>query len=152
MQEKLIEILKSQLLQGERASSIFKRSLDKSRKLLSDKSGQTLTDDERETLESLTSRYARSLDYLTQKLFRTIDQIELSDEGSILDRFNRFKKRGILREEVDYRFLKDLRNRISHEYIIEESDSVIKDVLDNGYLIAEMLEKLEAYCRKNGFI
>jgi hypothetical protein len=85
-------------------------------------------------------------------LFRTIDQMELSDEGSLIDRINRFRKRGILRDEADYRWLKDLRNRISHEYIIEETDSIVKDVLDHSHLVDEMFTKANDYCIKRKFV
>ena len=122
------------------AVRIFSKSVQKSRTLLDQSAGRLLNDDERETLESLTSRYGRALDFLTQRLLRTIDRIELTDEGSVLDRVNRFKKRGVLRDEVNYGLLKDLRNRIVHEYIIDESDSIVKEVLTNSHLIVEMFE------------
>jgi len=34
---------------------------------------------------------------LTQKLFRAIDALELTDEGSLIDRFNRMEKRGLVK-------------------------------------------------------
>jgi hypothetical protein len=134
------------------AVRIFSKSVQKSQTLLNQSAGRQLSDDERETLESLTSRYGRALDFLTQRLLRTIDKIELTDEGSVLDRVNRFKKRGVLRDEIDYGLLKDLRNRIVHEYIIDESDSVVKEVLTNSHLIVEMFEKAVDYCSKKRLI
>jgi hypothetical protein len=131
---------------------LFSKSVQKSQTLLNQSAGRQLSDDERETLESLTSRYGRALDFLTQRLLRTIDKIELTDEGSVLDRVNRFKKRGVLRDEINYGLLKDLRNRIVHEYIIDESDSVVKEVLTNSHLIVEMFEKAVDYCSKKGLV
>lgn len=133
------------------AVRIFSKSVQKSRTLLDQSAGRLLNDDERETLESLTSRYGRALDFLTQRLLRTIDRIELTDEGSVLDRVNRFKKRGVLRDEVNYGLLKDLRNRIVHEYIIDESDSIVHEVLTNSHLIVEMFENARNYCQTKGF-
>ena len=136
---------------AEKAVAIFVKSVEKSALLLNRTSPKALTDDERESLESLTSRYARALDFLTQKLLRTIDKIELTDDGSVLDRVNRFKKRGVLREEVNYGILKDLRNQIAHEYIIDESDRVVHDVLKYSHLIVEMFSNAKSYCQNRGF-
>ncbi len=136
---------------AEKAVAIFVKSVEKSKLLLNRVPTKALSDDERETLESLTTRYARALDFLTQKLLRTIDKIELTDDGSVLDRVNRFKKRGVLREEVNYGILKDLRNQIAHEYIIDESDQVVHDVLKYSNLIVEMFNNAKSYCQNRGF-
>ncbi len=127
--------LKSDLDLAERAVVIFLKSTEKSKRLLAEAKVRTLSDDDRETFESLTSRYSRALDFLTQKLLRTIDRIELTDEGSVLDRVNRFKKREVLRDAVNYADLKDLRNQIVHEYIIDETDRVVAEVLKFAPLI-----------------
>ena len=71
---------------------------------------------------------------------------------SVLDRVNRFKKRGVLREEVNYGILKDLRNQIAHEYIIDETDSVVHDVLKHSDLIIEMFNNAKSYCQNRGFL
>jgi hypothetical protein len=113
---------------------------------------QALSDDERETLEALTSRYGRALDFLTQKLLRSIDRIELTDDGSVLDRVNRFKKRLVLRDDINYAELKDLRNQIVHEYVIDETDRVVHEVLRFAPLVEEMLLKARQYCEQKGFI
>ena len=91
MNNPIIEQLKTDLELARRAVSVFSQSATKSRKLLDEAVFRVLSDDERETLEALTARYGRALDFLTQKLLRTIDRIELTDEGSVLDRVNRLR-------------------------------------------------------------
>lgn len=137
---------------AERSVRVFLKSVTKAQRLLEESKTRQLTDDDRETFEALTARYGRSLDFLTQKLLRTIDRLELTDDGSVLDRINRFKKRQILREEVNYALLKDLRNQIVHEYILDERDRVVSEVLQWAPVIEEILIKSLQYCRNRAFI
>lgn len=152
MGNQMLKQLKSDFELAERAVEIFSKSVVKSNRLLEEAKVRQLSDDDRETFESLTSRYGRALDFLIQKLLRTIDRIELTDEGSVLDRINRFKKRDVLRDEVNYALLKDLRNQIVHEYILDETDRVVKEVLNYAPLIEDILLKAKEYCRRKSFI
>jgi len=152
MDSPIFKQLKFDFELAERVVMIFSKSVVKAKLLLTEAKVRTLSDDDRETFEALTSRYGRALDFLTQKLLRTIDRIELSDDGSVLDRINRFKKRNILRDEVNYASLKDLRNQIVHEYIIDETDRVVIEVLQFAPLLEEMLAKAKEYCRIKNFI
>jgi len=148
----LFPILQADMLLAERAIFILEKSAKKSSRLLFEAESRVLTDDDRETFEALTSRFGRALDFMTQKLLRTIDRIELTDEGSVLDRVNRFKKRKILRDEINYGLLKDLRNQIVHEYIIDETDRVVRESLNHTPLLRDMLDKAREYCERRGFI
>ncbi len=148
----MITQLMNDLELAERAVKVFNQSAKKTQLLLDKAIVSPLTDDERETLEALTARYGRALDFLTQKLLRTIDRIELTDDGSVLDRINRFKKRKVLRDDINYAVLKDLRNQIVHEYIIDETDRVVIEVLNFTTLITEMFLKAKEYCHTKGFL
>ena len=152
MDNPLFQSLLADLMLAERAIFILEKSAKKSALLLLEAKTRTLTDDDRETFEALTSRFGRALDFMTQKLLRTIDRIELTDEGSVLDRVNRFKKRKILKDEINYGLLKDLRNQIVHEYIIDETDRVVRESLNYTPLLRDMLDKAKDYCASRGFI
>ena len=65
--------------------------------------------------ESLTSRLARLADLLVQRIFRLIDNIELADAGTFLDRIYRAEKRGWA-NAADLIRIRELRNLIAHEY------------------------------------
>lgn len=137
---------------AQRAVVILEKTAAKTAILMTKASQGPLTDDERETLEAFTSRFGRAFDLLSQKLLRSIDKLDLTDDGSVLDRVNRFKKRGVLREDVNYGLLKDLRNQIVHEYIIDETDRVVHEALKHVQTVREILDRSEAYARKQGFL
>ena len=53
---------------------------------------EALPPEQLERLESLTSRFARLADLLIQRVFRLIDEIELTGGCSLLDRIYRAEK------------------------------------------------------------
>ena len=69
-----------------------------------------------EKVEAFTSRFARVVDLLIHRVFRSIDFYELQEPGTLLDVANRAERRGFV-ESVDWlREMKDARNRIAHDY------------------------------------
>ncbi|MEO5861661.1 MAG: hypothetical protein ABIQ03_04275 [Burkholderiales bacterium] len=75
---------------------------------------EELPPEQLERLESLTSRFARLADLLIQRIFRVIDEIELTGGGSILDRIYRAEKRGWA-NAAELIKIRELRNLIAHE-------------------------------------
>lgn len=69
-----------------------------------------------DAFEVLTSRFARAVDILIDKVFRGIDILELENPGTIIDVINRAHKRGIIESAEQFKIYKDLRNNIVHEY------------------------------------
>lgn len=70
-------------------------------------------------LEALTSRFARTIDMLVHKVYRSIDAVEFVEGGTLIDVMNRAEKRKLIDSVQEMRILKDLRNDIAHEYIAE---------------------------------
>ena len=68
-----------------------------------------------ERLESLTSRFARLADLMIQRIFRLMDEVELTGSGTLLDRIYRAEKRGWGEAHTMIR-IRELRNLIAHEY------------------------------------
>ena len=114
--------------------------------------GAALSIEQRESCEALTSRFARLCDLLVQRLFRTVDQVELVDEGTVLDRLNRAEKRGIIPSAAEWRELRELRNAIVHDYLIESSDRVLKDALLQSPKLLEAVIQLETYAASRGYL
>lgn len=85
--------------------------------------------DEFGKFETLCSRYARSIDFLIRKMFRTLDAYEFEDQGTLVDVVNRAHKRGLFEDIEQVRLMKDLRNTIVHEYIEEELKDLFEEVL-----------------------
>jgi len=74
----------------------------------------TYSNEEFETYEAMTSRYARTTDMLVNKVLRSIDTVESEDIGTIIDIMNRAEKRGIVSSAELLHTIKDLRNNITH--------------------------------------
>jgi len=70
-------------------------------------------------LETLCSRYSRGIDFLIRKIFRTIDEYEFENQGTLVDVVNHAHKRGLIEDIDELRVMKDIRNTIVHEYIEE---------------------------------
>ncbi len=75
------------------------------------------TPEELEKIEAFTSRFARFVDLLVHRVLRALDRYELNEPGTLLDVANRAEARGLV-VSVDWlRELKDVRNRIAHDYV-----------------------------------
>jgi len=94
------------------------------------------TIDEFGKLETLCSRYARGIDFLIRKIFRTLDEYEFENQGTLIDVVNNAHKRGLFEDVEQLRIMKDIRNTIVHEYIEDELTEVFEEVLEyTDYLI-----------------
>jgi len=148
--EHLKHLLREQLTLLQAAAQV----LDESRgrvALFSNRLGGDLTVGERESCEALTSRFARLNDFLLQRVFRTLDQIELMDEGTPLDRLQRAESRGLFVSAERWRELRMLRNAIAHDYLIESADRVLKESLAAAPELLETAERLTRYVSQKGY-
>ena len=128
--------------------------LDESRSrvaALADRLDSALTISERESCEALTSRFARLNDFLLQRVFRTLDQIELADEGTALDRLQRAEARGLISSAERWRELRLLRNAIAHDYLIESADRVLRESLTAAPELIETAECIGRYVHAKGY-
>jgi hypothetical protein len=152
--EHLTDVLTGQLALMRAAVQV----LDESRgrvAAFADRLGGELTIGERESCEALTSRFARLNDFLLQRVFRTLDQIELADDGTALDRLQRAEKRGLISSADRWRELRLLRNAIAHDYLIESADRVLRESLAAAPELIETAQRVghyvvaKEYCRKS---
>jgi uncharacterized protein YutE (UPF0331/DUF86 family) len=74
------------------------------------------TEQQLESAEAFTSRFARSVDLLVNKVLRSLDRMELNPEGTLLDIIRRAEKRGLVEHAEELRKMKDVRNMIAHDY------------------------------------
>lgn len=108
----------------------------------------TYSDDEFDAIETLTSRYARTMDLVVNRVFTSIDQVELEEIGSVLDIVNRAEKRGLIDSVANIRIMKDIRNVIVHEYVAEAILDVYKDVTAYVPEIFSICKRVKRYCAK----
>ncbi|MGK5086079.1 hypothetical protein WDW86_00840 [Bdellovibrionota bacterium FG-2] len=127
-----LTLLNEQMVLAVTAAAALRESVERSSKVLARLASQPASSpaiEERETLEAATARFSRLSDLLFQRLFRTLDQVELNDEGSHIDRLNRMEKRGVISSAAEWRMLRQLRNDIVHEYLIEASGRVVHEAI-----------------------
>jgi hypothetical protein len=80
--------------------------------------------------ETLCSRYSRSIDFLIRKIFRTLDEYEFENQGTLIDVVNNAHKRELFEDIDELRIMKDIRNTIVHEYIEDDLVEVFDEVLE----------------------
>ena len=109
---------------------------------------ENYTDEEYDAFETLTSRFARVGDLLLQKVFRTIDQLELEDTGTLLDALNRAEKRGLVDSADSFRAIRELRNEIAHEYRLEDLQQLFAKALELSDKLFAYIDQSKQYCEK----
>lgn len=103
--------------------------------------------DEFGRLETLTSRFARSIDFLVRKMFRSIDDYELENQGTLIDVVNNAAKRGLVTSIDEIRMIKEIRNEIVHEYVEDGLINIFEDVLKYSEKLLEMMIQTKKYCQ-----
>ena len=106
------------------------------------------TDEEFGKFETLCSRYSRSIDFLIRKIFRSIDEYEFENQGTLIDVVNNAHKRGLVQDIELLRTMKDVRNTIVHEYIEEELLPVFEEVMDYTYKLIDMMSATADYIKR----
>lgn len=96
-------------------------------------------------LEALAGRFARLVDLFLHKLMRALDRFELEETGSLLDTANRAVKRGLVDDVEILRELKDLRNEVAHEYVIDDLDALYEEIYQATPILFVILDRLEEY-------
>jgi len=126
---------KSKLIIGElirtnniigKALDAFMLSLEKCRKI---EIKENMSFEEQESFDSLTSKYARLSDMYSQKYLTTIFIYLRENPKSFIDKANLAEKLNLVESYSQLLDLRDLRNEISHEYIIEELTELYKNVI-----------------------
>ena len=104
--------------------------------------------DELLQFEGLTARFSRLSDIIIQKVLRTIISIELDSFDSNRDLLNLSEKRKIISDAHKMAETRMIRNRIVHEYILENFENIFKDVMDLTPVLLEDAKLILKYCKK----
>ncbi len=107
-----------------------------------------LSHEQMESFEALTSRFARLSDIVIQKAFRSLDILDLDDEGTIRDRINRAEKKGIIESADSFIDIRILRNEIAHEYKTEAIYSIFAKVLKLTPVLIKGVGSTISYAKK----
>ena len=95
--------------------------------------------------ETLCARYGRSIDFLIRKIFRTLDEYEFENQGTLIDVVNNAHKRGLFEDMNELRIMKDVRNTIAHEYIEDDLVEVFDEVLEYSEKLITIIQNTLNY-------
>jgi hypothetical protein len=101
-----------------------------------------------ESLEALTSRFARLCDIIIQKAFRLIEIFDLEEPGTVRDRINRAEKKELITSADQFISLRMLRNEIAHDYKTDTILSLFERVLEQTPILLQESEKIVVQIRK----
>jgi hypothetical protein len=94
--------------------------------------------EQQESFEALASRFARTSDILTQKIFKTLFILLQENTKTFIDAANFLEKLEIVENADDLLNIREIRNQIAHEYVESNIMALFHDVL----LYAPLLEKI----------
>jgi len=149
--EQLTRLFRDQLALMQAAARVLEESRERVA-AIGDRLGSDLSIGERESCEALTARFARLNDFLVQRVFRTLDQIELLDDGTPLDRLQRAEARGLIRSVDRWRELRLLRNAIAHDYLIESADRVLAEALVAAPELLDTVSRILGYVATKAYV
>lgn len=98
--------------------------------------------------ETLCSRYSRGIDFLIRKIFRTLDEYEFENQGTLIDVVNNAHKRNLFQDIDQLRLMKDMRNTIVHEYIEDHLVDVFEAVLEYSGSLMGIMKNTKKYMAK----
>lgn len=101
--------------------------------------------DEFGKFETLCSRYSRGIDFMIRKIFRTLDEYEFENQGTLIDVVNNAHKRELFQDIEELRIMKDIRNTIVHEYIEDDLVEIFDEVLHYCDKLILMIENTLNY-------
>ena len=153
MNVNLIELLKVHLKELTNAAAILTLSYDKCSSISIEPG---LDNDQLESLEALTARFARLSDLFIQKALRTLGAMDLEDSGTVRDRINRAEKKGIVKSAEKLVKIRMLRNEIAHEYkpetILEIFGNVIALTPDLLKAVDKFSQVATSYVEENEMV
>lgn len=140
----LLNLLKNDLQLLQKAADILARSYQNCIEigLKQDYSFDELTE-----YEAFSSRFARLIDILIQKIFRLIDEMNLAPEGTVRDSINRAEKNLIIDSAETLIEMKRLRNQVAHEYIIEKLTHIFERIIALSPVLLDCVKRTEKYCK-----
>lgn len=98
--------------------------------------------------ETFCSRYSRSIDFLIRKIFRSLDEYEFENQGTLIDVVNNAHKRNLFESVDEVRIMKDIRNTIVHEYIEDALVETFDEVLEYSKKLIQIIKNTLGYIKK----
>lgn len=145
MNDKVLELLKIEKIEIESAANILDISYKECKKIgIKEK----YNNDELMYFEGLTARFSRLSDILIQKVLRTIINLDLEKYESTRDLLNLSEKKNIIHNAHKLAETRLIRNKIVHEYILENFEKIFKDVMILTPVLIEDTQLILKYCKE----
>ena len=126
--DQILEELKVELLQALRYLAYSYDKVTKGHLLEMDMADPEIL----ETLEALVSRFARVSDIFISKYLRSIaEKDDPAFRGGLRDWVNYAEKKGLIDSSEQWMAIRELRNKIAHEYANKDLHLLFEKVLDN---------------------
>jgi len=103
------------------------------------------TPNQLESVEAFSSRFARTVDLLINKVLRSLDRVELLSAGTLIDVVNRAEKRGLATQATDLREMKDVRNLIAHDYAGAKAAEIFAYCRQQKSTLDAICDRVEAH-------
>lgn len=122
-------------------------SFEKVKKFINDK--EEFNDEELEIIESMCSRFARTNDILLQKAYRFLDIVEYEGyDFNVPKRIHLAKQRGLIDDEMTFKYIRELRNEVAHNYATDYYIELFKEIYKYTPKLIEYVRKAETYLTK----
>lgn len=145
----IIEILNEEWLLLASSMRTLQLSVEKCT-LIGTKQEYTFT--ELESFDSLTSKFGRSSDIYTQKVLRTTWILLHEAFGPFIDMMNGMEKIGVIHSSDQLLDIRDLRNKIAHEYLPDAIKSLIPDVIHFSSILEENIKTTEQFLTEHHWL
>lgn len=101
-----------------------------------------------ESAEAFTSRFARVVDLLVNKVLRSLDLVELQPRGTLLDVVNGAERRGFVESAGALREFKAVRNEVAHDYAAHRLPEIFAYCRSRKASLDTICTRAEAYVRR----
>ena len=145
MKDEKRELLQESLEMLEKSLSYLIESYEKCRKIgvKDNYNSQELIE-----FEALTSRFARTVDILTARVIRALLRFLREEKNTLIDVANYLEKLEIIENADELLLLRDTRNLIAHEYVLENVNELFKEVLNQTPKIFDISQSLKEFVSK----
>ncbi len=137
------QLLQRELQVLDKATQMLNHSYASCREIESKKSYSL---SELDLFDALTSRFARLSDIIIRKMFRLIDRLDIELEGTVRDSINRAEKKGLIDNADQFGKIREIRNIIAHEYLLEDMSQLYLEVVKGTPILIDVVSKIKKYC------
>ena len=145
---KLLQIIKEQLMLLEQSKISLQYSFNESKKLIDNRVNYEFSLQQQDVFEAFASRLARTADILVQKVLKTIQLYESEPVNTIRDMLLQAEKKNLI-EGAEIMFeLRLFRNEIANDYLPKSQIAIIEACIYFTPFLITNVDRTLVYCKK----